>query len=338
MKHLQDETMNVPEVMKSVCTLFHARPILVEGFNALLPSGHSIHCQSPVDSTNVNAVRQSEGETNGKVVRIRISTPGGTVPWSPDGEDEAADGLETGRTSQVQKETLPTSGQQQIRIHPPQEPLALVTPAITSREPGEDAFANVVKERFGNDLETYQEFLQIMRDYQAKIKDVTAVSNDGSVSFFITVFLLCQLLAVFQVHLKISHLFRSAPDLLKMFSLLTPLALGVDPPLDHQPTSRTKSKPSSKSERRCSSELDLEQSSSLQRSSEVDSPKGAKDARSGKKAKKRKVADTNDEAATVSCPLRPFAVRFRMLTSYFNPGEEETREGRHQRSGASIDP
>ncbi|KAJ9091443.1 hypothetical protein QFC20_007633 [Naganishia adeliensis] len=279
-KHLQDETMNVPEVMKSVCTLFHARPILLEGFNALLPSGHSIHCQSPVDSTNVNAVRQSEGETNGKVVRIHISTPEGTVPWSSDGEDDAADGLETGRTSQVQKETLPTSGQQ-IRIHPPQEPLALVTPAITSREPGEGAFANAVKERFGNDLETYQEFLQIMRDYQAKIKDVTAV------------------------HLQISHLFRSAPDLLKVFSDLTPLALGEDPPSEQQLTPPTESKPSSKSERRqqkrkhSSSELDLEQSSSLQGSGEVDPLKSAKDTGSAKKTKKRKVADTNDEAATV---------------------------------------
>jgi histone deacetylase complex regulatory component SIN3 len=179
-KHLQDETKPAPEVMRSICTLLQARPGLLEGFNALLPSGYRIHCNSSAGVEASNGVR--DGREKGKVVNISLTTPEGSVLWRPDGEDDVADDLETGRTSQIHNETPPVRGPLEIRIQPSQEPLAPVAPAITSRElPDVDDFGNAVKNRFGNDLATYTEFLEIMGEFEAKIKDVKAVSEHKAV-------------------------------------------------------------------------------------------------------------------------------------------------------------
>lgn len=175
-KHLQDETKTAPEVMRSICTLLQARPGLLEGFNALLPSGYRIQCDPSAGVEASNGVR--DGREKGKVVIIRLTTPEGAVLWRPDGEDDVANDLETGRTVQIQKETPQISGEQEIRTLSPQEPSALVASAITSREPPDaDDFGNAVKNRFGNDLATSTEFLEIMGEFQAKIKDVKAVSE-----------------------------------------------------------------------------------------------------------------------------------------------------------------
>lgn len=160
--------------------MLQARPGLLEGFNALLPSGYRIHCNSSAGVEGSNGA--GDGTEKGKVVMIGLTTPEGTVPWELDEVDDVTDDLETGRTVQIQKETPQISGEQEIRTLSSQEPSANVGSAITSREPPDaDDFGNAVKNRFGNDLATYTEFLEIMGEFQAKIKDVKAVSERKAV-------------------------------------------------------------------------------------------------------------------------------------------------------------
>lgn len=147
-----------------------------------------------------------------------------------------------------------------------------------------------------------------------------------------------------QVHSQISHLFRSAPDLLKEFLVLTPLALGVASQPDDQPALRSKSRPSSKSDgkkrkrKNSSSTPHLEQQPSIQESGEVDAAKATKSVGSTRKAKKRKVQDETDDVTKVRFRLRLSFACFSTLTMCSTLGKNATHDRRNQRESASIHP
>ncbi|KAI9284465.1 hypothetical protein BC943DRAFT_347176 [Umbelopsis sp. AD052] len=203
MKDFKSQAIDTPGVIERVSTLFRGHPTLISGFNTFLPPGYRIECSLDINDQDVIKVTTPTGTTTTKGgALLQLSREGQTSNESPSYYGNTYEPA-THPTS-ISHHGMPQY-HEEAGPHPgpgPQDQL----PPDNRRAPVEFNHAinyvNKIKNRFGNDPETYKQFLEILQTYQKEQKPIQ------------------------EVYAQVQILFKDATDLLGEFKQFLPEVTG----------------------------------------------------------------------------------------------------------------
>lgn len=132
-KHLQDETMPVPDVLECARTLLQARPGLFRGFKAMLPIEYRLPTRPSEESGDFGNPQTGKGK--GRVVVIDLETPEPSETRVADNATTDSWQAESIRTAE--ELSINDSHQQCTKVQQSQERSVAnnVAPAVESQSP-----------------------------------------------------------------------------------------------------------------------------------------------------------------------------------------------------------
>ncbi|CAO3665162.1 unnamed protein product [Umbelopsis ramanniana] len=203
MKDFKSQAIDTPGVIERVSTLFRGHPALISGFNTFLPPGYRIECSLDINDQDVIKVTTPTGTTTTKGgALLHLSREGQTSNGSPSYYGNTYEPA-THPTSivhhgmpQYHEEAGPHPGPGQQDQLPPDNRRAPVefNHAIN--------YVNKIKNKFGNEPDTYKQFLEILQTYQKEQKPIQ------------------------EVYAQVQILFKDATDLLSEFKQFLPEVTG----------------------------------------------------------------------------------------------------------------
>ncbi|PPQ77023.1 hypothetical protein CVT25_014839 [Psilocybe cyanescens] len=244
MKDFKSQVIDTPGVIQRVSRLFHGNPYLIQGFNTFLPMGYRIDISvdpsdpniitvtTPLGTTTQNTNTNAPISRNGRDLDSILSGPtyvNGHYPITSSLLQNAANGPGS-RSHTPHLFQGPPSGPPP----PPYEPVyspGIQVPQTTAaaasflnylnnknpveKQPAGEfnhaiQYLNKIKARYGDDPNTYKQFLDILQTFQKEQRhspDVRAV------------------LITAQVYVQVQMLFKDAPDLLAEFKDFLPEAV-----------------------------------------------------------------------------------------------------------------
>ena len=248
MKQFKSHTIDTPGVIQRVSDLFKGHPRLILGFNAFLPPGYQIRCiNNSVHVITPGDVMQplNAGPSNVPSVTENISTvtPSMNNAKSPASNQPLYYNRANAPISSMVPSTtvIARSVPPLIANHPPSHTVAQVqnrnpTPNVTgggnvelvsekqSPEFGRAiSYVNKIKHRFINDPQTYQEFLDILTNYQ-KTSDSHDPQKPSS-----------RMWGDKEVYNRVSILFKKDQDLMEEFASFLPEMTGMLVPKKRTP-------------------------------------------------------------------------------------------------------
>jgi paired amphipathic helix protein Sin3a len=164
-------------VIERVSTLFRGHPSLISGFNTFLPPGYRIECSLDNNDQDIIKVTTPTGTTtttgggilqlnrDGQLANGSPSYYGGT--YEPSSNHSGSVG--PSGVPQYHDTAAPHPGSGQQDQLPPDNRRAPVefNHAIN--------YVNKIKNRFGNEPDTYKQFLEILQTYQKEQKPIQEV-------------------------------------------------------------------------------------------------------------------------------------------------------------------
>lgn len=164
MKNFKSQTVDTPGVIVRVSKLFQGYNNLILGFNTFLPEGHKISMEDLKRMERERALQEAE-EAKKNAPPAKEAPRGRKQKESPERNVEA-------RPQQQQHQTVEFDH------------------AIS--------YVTTIKRRFATDASTYQQFLEILHNYQKEQRGIKEVLE------------------------QVAHLFQDHPDLLKEFTFFLP--------------------------------------------------------------------------------------------------------------------
>ncbi|KAH8550911.1 hypothetical protein BGW37DRAFT_426755 [Umbelopsis sp. PMI_123] len=204
MKDFKSQAIDTPGVIERVSTLFRGHPTLISGFNTFLPPGYRIECSLDMNDQDVIKVTTPTGTTTTK--------GGALLQLSREGQNSHGSSSYYGNSYEPANQH-PTAAAPQGMSQYHDDAASYPGPGHQDQLPPDNRrapvefnhainYVNKIKNRFGNEPDTYKQFLEILQTYQKEQKPIQ------------------------EVYAQVQILFKDANDLLGEFKQFLPEVTG----------------------------------------------------------------------------------------------------------------